>query len=184
MYSPCCPFALWFIQIFQLLLPETKRQSRQLWLLIAMSAVAPILNWAGSLVTTGPKNSDDRRSVYRCGYSAAVCFSLVRLARLDGRYGPRGDTRHLAGANAEVICNDKKGTILRVNERRLVFYPSYNCHHCGMSRGMSLGWATATLVPLRNFTPAWEHEGKARLRGCRLFGLASKISPPPPWHPR
>eukprot|EP00903_Cladosiphon_okamuranus_P012430 g11646.t1 len=53
------------IVIFQLLLPETNRASRQLLLLIIMCVLAPILNWAGSLVTTERPNPNDPRSKYR-----------------------------------------------------------------------------------------------------------------------
>lgn len=47
------------------MLPETNRTTRQLALLIGMCALAPILNWAGSMVTTEQPNPADPRSMYR-----------------------------------------------------------------------------------------------------------------------
>jgi len=56
------------------MLPET---NRQLALLVALCIVAPILNWAGSLVTRELPNPDDPRSVYRCDRSILDFFTLL-----------------------------------------------------------------------------------------------------------
>eukprot|EP00752_Nemacystus_decipiens_P002726 g2545.t1 len=53
------------IVIFQLLLPETNRSSRQLVLLVIMCALAPPLNWVGSMVTSERPNPEDPRGVLR-----------------------------------------------------------------------------------------------------------------------